>query len=209
MDQVAADILTFWFGTTNMTEDIKKRDIWFKATPDFDSAVAVRFTENHKMAAAGEFSRLRNTAEECLALIIALDQFPRNLFRGSHEAFRSDEQARQTARYALAQAFDMTVSKEPRKFFYLPFVHSENIEDQDLAVERYSRFDDPKSLESATGHREAIRRFGRFPHRNQALGRPNTSEEQEYLKIPPTWGMTAAEAADREIMLADIETQTN
>ncbi|MGB0632773.1 MAG: DUF924 family protein, partial [Alphaproteobacteria bacterium] len=94
---------------------------------------------------------------------------------------------------------------EPRKFFYLPLVHSERLADQELAVDKYRNFDDEKSMQSAIGHRDAIQRFGRFPHRNKVLGRENTPEEEEYLKIPPTWGMTRAEAEERERMLAEME----
>jgi uncharacterized protein (DUF924 family) len=205
MDAIAKDILTFWFGTSNMSADVEKRDIWFKSTPEFDAELIERFTIVHERAAAGDLDHLRDTPEECLALVISLDQFPRNIYRGSGKAFHTDPMACGLSHHALEQKFDDVLSLEPRKFFYLPLVHSENLSDQDAAVEKYKAFDDEKSLASSIGHREAIAMFGRFPHRNKVLGRENTAEETEYLKIPPTWGMTKAEAEERDRMLAAAE----
>ena len=202
MDPIAKDILTFWFGTSDMSADVEKRDLWFKSTLEFDAELIDRFTGTHERAAAGELDHMRETPEECLALVISLDQFPRNIYRGSGKAFHTDDKACALAHQALSQKFDSALSLEPRKFFYLPLVHSENLGDQDAAVEKYKAFDDEKSLASSIGHRDAIERFGRFPHRNKVLGRTNTPEEDEYLKIPPTWGMTKAEAEERERLLA-------
>tara|TARA_R110000868_G_scaffold39376_4_gene137086 strand:- start:988 stop:1617 length:630 start_codon:yes stop_codon:yes gene_type:complete len=203
MDPVTRDILTFWFGTTDMQADIEKRDIWFKSTPEFDAALIENFTEIHERAAAGALDHLRDTPEGCLSLIISLDQFPRNIYRGSGKAFHTDALACALSHHALALQFDSAISLEPRKFFYLPLVHSETLSDQQIAVEKYRAFDDEKSLISAIGHHDAIERFGRFPHRNKVLGRVSTPEEEEYLQIPPTWGMTAAEAAERDRMVAE------
>jgi len=203
MDTIAKDILTFWFGTADLKADIEKRDLWFKSTPEFDAELIEKFTHVHERAAAGELDHFRDTAEGCLALVISLDQFPRNIYRGSGQAFHTDKKACALSHYALAEEFDNTLSIEPRKFFYLPLVHSETLSDQEIAVEKYRVFDDEKSLKSAIGHRDAIQRFGRFPHRNKCLGRVSTAEEEEYLEIPPTWGMTAAEAAAHEKMLAE------
>ena len=204
MDPVAQEILSFWFGTADMKSDIERRDVWFKATPEFDDEIKIRFLKIHETAAADGFKNFEETPEQCLALVIALDQFSRNLYRRTGKAFDTDEKARSTARLAVSERFDMMVSEEPRKFFYLPFVHSENLADQDIAVEKFSILNHEKSLTSARDHREAIYRYGRFPHRNAALGRTSTAEEEEYLKIPPTWGMTAAEAKDREDRLAAL-----
>jgi len=198
MDLIAKDILTFWFGTSDMSAGVEKRDLWFKSTPEFDAELIDRFTRSHERATAGELDHLKETPAECLALIISLDQFPRNMYRGSGKAFHTDEKACNLSHHALAQDFDAALSLEPRKFFYLPLVHSEKLSDQDVAVEKYKVFDDEKSLASSIGHRDAIARFGRFPHRNKVLGRQNTPEETEYLKIPPTWGMTKAEAEEHE-----------
>ena len=205
MDKTAEDILTFWFGTTDMSADIEKNDLWFKSTPEFDAALIDRFEAVHERAAAGDLDHLRDTPAECLALVISLDQFPRNIYRGTGKAFHTDAKACAESHFALESGYDKALSLEPRKFFYLPLVHSENLADQDMAVEMYRYFDDEKSMQSAIGHRDAIRQFGRFPHRNKVLGRVNTPEEEEYLKIPPTWGMTKAEAEERERMIAEME----
>lgn len=205
MDPITQDILTFWFGTADMQAAIEKRDVWFKSTPEFDAELTERFTGIHERAAAGNLDYLSDTSEGCLALVISLDQFPRNIYRGSGQAFHTDEKACALSHHALGEGFDSAISLEPRKFFYLPLVHSENLSDQEIAVEKYKDFDDEKSFESALGHRDAIKKFGRFPHRNKCLGRTSTPEEEEYLKIPPTWGMTKAEAEERERLLAETE----
>jgi uncharacterized protein (DUF924 family) len=205
MDPITKDILTFWFGTADMQATIEKRDIWFKSTPEFDAKLIDRFTGIHERAAAGELDYLRDTPEGCLSLVISLDQFPRNIHRGSGQAFHTDEKACTLSHFALGEGFDSAISLEPRKFFYLPLVHSENLPDQEIAVEKYQAFDDEKSLASAIGHRDAIARFGRFPHRNKCLSRTSTPEEEEYLKTPPTWGMTKAEAEEQERRLAAME----
>ena len=202
MDKTAEHILNFWFGTIDMSTPIKKNNLWFKSTPEFDTALVESFTEIHLRAANGDLDHLRETPEECLALVISLDQFPRNIYRGTGKAFHTDTKACDLSHFALKSGYDQTMSLEPRKFFYLPLVHSENLANQEIAVERYRSFADDKSLQSAIGHRDAIQRFGRFPHRNKMLGRANTPEEDEYLKIPPTWGMTKAEAEERDRTIA-------
>ena len=184
MDKTAKDILTFWFGTTDMSADIEKNDLWFKSTPEFDAALIDRFEAVHERAAAGDLDHLRDTPAECLALVISLDQFPRNIYRGTGKAFHTDAKACAESHFALESGHDKALSLEPRKFFYLPLVHSENLADQDMAVEMYRNFDDEKSMQSAIGHRDAIRQFGRFPHRNEVLGRTSTPEEKDYLAQP-------------------------
>ena len=205
MHKIAEDILTFWFGTADMTADIERNDLWFKSTPEFDSELIEKFAAVHARAAAGELDGFQETPEECVALVISLDQFPRNIYRGSGKAFHTDNKACAISHLALAREYDAAISVEARKFFYLPLVHSERLADQNLAVEKYRAFDDEKSMQSAVGHRDAILRFGRFPHRNKVVGRDNTPEEDEYLKIPPTWGLTKAQAEERERMIAEME----
>ena len=205
MHKIAEDILTFWFGTADMTADIERNDLWFKSTPEFDSELIEKFAAVHERAAAGELDGFQETPEECVALVISLDQFPRNIYRGSGKAFHTDNKACAISHLALAREYDAAISVEARKFFYLPLVHSERLADQNLAVEKYRAFDDEKSMQSAVGHRDAILRFGRFPHRNKVVGRDNTPEEDEYLKIPPTWGLTKAQAEERERMIAEME----
>ena len=206
MDPTAQDILHFWFRTVDLTSNIERNNIWFKSTPEFDTELINNFEDIHKQAAAGNLDYLQEAPAECLALVISLDQFPRNIYRGTSEAFHTDPKARAISRIALERGYDKMMSVEPRKFFYLPFVHSENLSDQDIAVEKYKTLNDEKSMRSAIGHRDAIRKFGRFPHRNKILGRDNTPEEKEYLKVPPTWGLTRAEAKERERLFSKNET---
>jgi uncharacterized protein (DUF924 family) len=194
MDPIAKDILTFWFDSVDMSTDFEKRAVWFRSTPDFDAALIDRYTDVHEQAAAGALDRLMGSAEECLALIISLDQFPRNMFRGTARSFATDSKARDIACHAIDQGYDKAFARWPKTFCYLPFEHSEELADQERALELYKSLDSEESLKSAIGHHDAIKRFGRFPHRNAVMGRQNTPEEEEYLKDPPMWGKTAAEA---------------
>jgi uncharacterized protein (DUF924 family) len=168
----AADVLSFW------REAGPKR--WFRKDEAFDAEFRSRFLRCHEAAAAGELDAWAGDASGALALLILLDQFPRNAFRGMACMFRTDEKAREIARAAVAAGFDMQLESELRNFFYLPFMHSENLADQDRAVELTRTLgDDP--LRYAIVHRDIIARFGRFPHRNAALGRVTTPEEQRFL----------------------------
>lgn len=198
MDSVAKDILTFWFGTTDLSIDFEKRPEWFRATPEFDATLIARFTGIHEQAASGALDHLKDSAEECLALILSLDQFPRNIFRGTARAFATDATARDMARHAIDRDFDGNFTRWPKTFCYLPFEHSEVLADQERALVLYKSLDSEDSMKSAIGHHDVIKRFGRFPHRNAAIGRPNTPEEEEYLKDPPLWGKTAAEIESLE-----------
>lgn len=198
MDPLSREILTFWFGGADLGVEMEKRQVWFRSTPDFDRYLVDHYTEVHERAAAGELDHFRQTPEDCLTLIMALDQFPRNIYRGTPRAFATDPQARDAARYALDSGYDRAFSRWPRTFVYLPFEHSEALPDQERALALYQSLGNEDSLKAAVGHHDAIRRFGRFPHRNAVLGRPNTPEEEEYLKYPPLWGKTAAEAAELE-----------
>lgn len=198
MDPLVREILTFWFGDAGLAGEMERREVWFRATPEFDREIAERFTAVHERAAAGALDRLRNGAADCLGLIIALDQFPRNIYRGAARAFAADARARAASRHALARGYDLRLPRWARTFLYLPFEHSERLADQERAVALYRRLGDERSLAAALAHREAIRRFGRFPHRNAALGRTSTPEEEEYLRDPPFWGKTAAEIEELE-----------
>lgn len=206
MDPVAKDILSFWFGTTDMTIEIDKHAAWFRATPEFDRQLTERFSAAHERAAAGAFDHFVRDAGECLALIIALDQFPRNMFRGTARAFATDAKAREIARQAIAAGYDRRFSRWPRSFAYLPFEHSEELVDQQQALVLYRSLGDEESLKYAIAHHDAIERFGRFPHRNAILGRRSTPEEEDYLKDPPLWGKTAAEVEALEKQKADGDT---
>ena len=194
----ADDILQFWFGTLDLKSEMEKKDIWFRSTPEFDAAIEDKFLATYEKAAAGELDDLKTTAAGCLALIITLDQFPRNLFRGTAKSFAADPRARDYARHFIDNEFDNGLDDWPRVFAYLPFEHSEDLADQDKSVELFSLLSAESSVESAVAHRDTVVRFGRFPHRNVIVGRDNTPEEEDYLKDPPTWGKSAAEVEEAE-----------
>ena len=198
MDSIAKDILTFWFNSIDMSTDFDKRAVWFRSTPEFDAQLIEQFSEVHNQAAGGALDHFKDTPEECLALIISLDQFPRNMFRGSARAFATDAKAQEFAKHAIQQGYDTNFSRWPKTFCYLPYEHSEELDNQEQALILYKRLDSEESLKSAIGHHDAIKRFGRFPHRNNVMGRTNTPEEEEYLKDPPLWGKTAAEIEELE-----------
>ena len=198
MDPLSKEILTFWFGTVDLSVEMEKRQVWFRATPEFDRYLVDHYAGVHERAAAGEFDHFKQTPEDCLTLIMALDQFPRNIHRGTPRAFATDPKARGVAEYALEAGYDRGFARWPRTFIYLPFEHSELMADQERALVLYRSLGSEDSMRAAVGHHDAIKRFGRFPHRNAVMGRPNTPEEEEYLKDPPLWGRTAAEAAELE-----------
>ena len=195
---VVENVLTFWFGGTDLTRDIELRDVWFRSTPEFDADIHARFGDTTKAAAAGELDHMRADREGCMALTILLDQFPRNLYRDTAMAFAADPKARAVARHVLDNDFHEDFSFWPRVFAFLPLEHSEDLADQELSVELLGSLGDETAAKAAIDHHAVIERFGRFPHRNAALGRENTPEEAQYLKTPPTWGKTAAELEEME-----------
>lgn len=158
---------------------------WFSKVPAFDAEIAERYHDLHLRASRRELSDWEETAEGALGLLLLLDQFPRNLFRGSAHSYACDSLARKIARDALGRRFDQQIAVELRSFFYLPFEHSEDMADQDLCVSLCERLRDEtgdgETLKWALVHRDIIARFGRFPHRNEALGRDTTPEEQAFL----------------------------
>lgn len=153
---------------------------WFKKDDAFDRAFRDRFIDAHEAAARGDLDAWRLSAKGALALCILLDQFPRNSFRGTPRMFATDAKARDVARGAMQSGFDKQTDQQLRQFFYLPFMHSEQLADQDLCVELTSPLGED-SAKYARMHRDIIARFGRFPHRNAALGRETTPEEQRFL----------------------------
>ena len=154
---------------------------WFAKSHAFDEAIRLKFEPVHHRAARVEYDAWAQSAEGALALLILLDQFPRNLYRNSGHAFATDPKARAIARAAVEAGFDRDVEPELRNFFYLPFEHSEDLTDQDFGLALCAEAGDADNLKWAALHREIIARFGRFPHRNAALGRTTTAEEQEFL----------------------------
>lgn len=172
-DPVALRVLAFWWGAGP--------EAWFRADPDFDGRVRSELGHLHEEAAAGRLDALAEDAAGALALLILLDQVPRNIFRGTPRAFSTDAQARAVARAALARGYPDAYPPLARSFFYLPFEHSEDMADQALAVELYRMLGEREHYFYALVHMDAIRRFGRFPHRNAILGRSSTREEEAYL----------------------------
>ena len=168
------DVLTFWFADPGR---------WWKKDPAFDDEIRDRFLELHEAVRRGEREDWRATPHGALAYVIVLDQFSRNLFRGSARSFEGDPQALAAARDALDRGFDRGLSTDERMFVCMPFMHSEDIADQDRCVALFAS-GPLESLSYAEKHRDIVRRFGRFPHRNAALGRPSTAEEAEFLKEP-------------------------
>ncbi len=154
---------------------------WFTKDAAFDEAIRSRFLPAYEAAAAGRLSAWEGNAEDTLALLIVLDQFPRNIFRNSARAFAADPLARAVARRALERGFDRQVPAAERGFFYLPFMHSEDLADQERCLALYRVLGDTNSEKYAEIHADIIRRFGRFPHRNAVLGRATTAEEQAFL----------------------------
>ena len=154
---------------------------WFRREPHFDREITARFLAAHEAAAAGRLSDWEATPEGALALLLLLDQFPRNMFRGSARAFATDPLARAVADRAIARGFDEIAPRDERMFFYLPFEHSENLTDQERSLALSRRAGDGKADRYAELHADIIRRFGRFPHRNAVLRRATTPEEQAFL----------------------------
>lgn len=160
-------------------------EAWFSRSEALDAEIEADYADLHFKASRCELSDWEETPEGTLALLLLLDQFPRNLFRGSAHSYATDPLARTTAHRALAKGFDKRVEPVLRPFFYLPFEHSEEMEDQRFSVSLFEKHRDEtgdvEPLKWAIVHLELIERFGRFPHRNAALGRQTTAEEQAYL----------------------------
>jgi uncharacterized protein (DUF924 family) len=154
---------------------------WFTKDSAFDAAIAARFAALHAAAAGGELDAWAKSPEGALALLLLLDQFSRNMHRGSAAAFAQDARALDVAQTAVAAGFDRTVDPSLRPFFYLPFMHSEAIADQRRCVALAHALPERNTLHFARLHERIIRRFGRFPHRNQVLGRHTTPAEKAFL----------------------------
>lgn len=167
------DILGFWRNAGPQR--------WFSRKPAFDEAIRLKFEPVHHAAARGQYDAWADSAEGALALLILLDQFPRNLYRNSGHAFATDGKARQIARAAVEAGYHRQVEPDLAQFFVLPFEHSEDVADQDMALALAAELGDPDILKWATIHREVLVRFDRFPHRNAALGRATTADEQAFL----------------------------
>ncbi len=168
----AADVLQFWRDAGPQA--------WFRKDAAFDTRFRERFAAAHQAAAARQLDHWCDAAEGALALLILLDQYPRNAFRGTGHMYATDPLARHFARRLVAAGFDAEVDPDMRLFCYLPFSHSEDLADQERAVELNRRIGSP-AIDHARGHRDIVQRFGHFPHRNRLLGRETTPKEQAFL----------------------------
>lgn len=193
-----SDILRFWFGDLREDSwpDEEKQKMWWMKSNETDDLIRERFGQHVALAEKGKLSGWLDTPEGTLAFIIVVDQFPRNIRRDTAEAFSLDPLALSTGLNGIEKGFDRDLHPAHRTFFYLPLMHSEDIEIQRLSVEKYSALESEfaestvfrRELSCATDfarkHSEIISKFGRYPHRNVALGRESTSEEIEFLKRP-------------------------
>lgn len=179
------DVLDFWFAPDSHPDQShpggRDLDAWFVPDPAFDDAIRRRFLVAWEQAVRDELDGWADTPEGALAMIVLLDQFPRNMFRGDARAFAADGKALVVARKAVARGDDQTVPAAWRKFFYLPFEHAEDREAQARSVALLRALGDTGATRYAEIHRDIIDRFGRFPHRNAILGRDSTPEEAAWL----------------------------
>jgi uncharacterized protein (DUF924 family) len=167
-------IIDFWFA-----DDVRK--LWFNSTAEFDRSLRERFEDILKQADQGELDHWMETAAGCLALVIILDQFPLNMFRGNAQSFATEARSREVARVAIANGFDKVLAAEQQAFLYMPFMHSEDLADQQLALEFFAQPGMESNLRFARHHHAIVETYGRFPHRNAVLGRTSTAAEIEYL----------------------------
>lgn len=169
------ELLAFWF-----SDHVKP--MWFNSTPEFDDELRDKYLDTYQAALKGDLTDWENSPKGALALVICLDQFPLNMFRGKAEGFEGEAPSIQVAERAIENGFDQELDGAQKAFLYLPFMHSENLVHQDRSVELFSKAGLKDNLHWAKHHREIVRRFGRFPHRNTVLGRESTPEEVAYLQ---------------------------
>ena len=169
------EILEFWFGAGDDAGG--GRRVWFVPDPAFDTACTIGFLADHELADAGGLDDWRNEPRSALALILLFDQFPRNMFRGDAEQFATDQLALAIAKAAVGKGFDQQVQPDERAFLYMPFQHSEDLDDQNRSLLLFAELGDPRFIPYAQKHHDIIERFGRFPHRNSILGRSPRADE--------------------------------
>lgn len=168
------EIIDYWY-----SDRIKKH--WFSSTPELDNEIKNRYEKLWESASAGELDEWIGTPEGCLALIIILDQFPLNMFRGQAKSFQTENKAIEVAKAAINNDFAKELSTDKLSFLFMPLMHSENIEDQDLSVRLFEKYKLVNNLKFAQHHRSIVKKYGRFPHRNNILGRESTNAEIEYM----------------------------
>ncbi|GAB6069976.1 DUF924 family protein [Thiomicrorhabdus hydrogeniphila] len=167
-------LLTFWF-----SGEMQPR--WFNSTPQIDETIRNQYEALWNKAKQGELNEWKNTPQGALALIILLDQFPLNMFRGQAKAFSTEALAIENTKYAIEQKFDQQIPKSQLMFMYMPLMHSEDLNDQTLSLKLFTQAALTNNIRFAQHHKNLVQRFGRFPHRNAILGRTSTPEELSYL----------------------------
>ena len=179
MRDVKAEVLNFWF------IEIKPQQ-WFQKNEGFDRLVKERFSDAYDLAVQGIFDDWRETPEGALALVILLDQFPRNMFRNTPRSFATDTVALEVAKTAIEKSYDQVLTTQQKSFLYLPFEHSEKLEDQEMSLSLFEgiKNENPVAYDYAVQHYDIIKEFNRFPHRNKILSRPNTEQEERFLAQP-------------------------
>jgi len=179
-------ILSFWYGAPGSPELGTFREIWFRKDPQFDQEIRVRFGDVVESALRGALRTAAREPRPALAEIICLDQFTRNIYRDDPRAFSGDINAVRAARLALERGHPARLTMLEQKFLFMPLMHSESLEDQELSLEQYGRlrveFGLEETFKFAQEHYDAIKQFGRFPYRNKVLGRDSTAEEEAFLR---------------------------
>lgn len=170
-------IINFWFTETEPA-------LWWKKDDDFDALLVERFSEIHARASRCELYEWRSQPEGRLAEIIILDQFSRNMFRDSALAFANDSMALALSQEAITCKADLALSSLQRSFLYMPFMHSESLQIHEVAVDLFRKNGNGKNLDFELRHKKIIEKFGRYPHRNEVLGRQSSAEEIEFLSRP-------------------------
>ena len=174
IDDRIHDVLSFWY-----SDKMKKQ--WFSSTPELDAELEQKYESVWEEAANNHLDSWMDSAEGCLALCIILDQLPLNMFRGEAKAFKTEQQAVSITKHAIERGFDNDIDDSKVSFLYMPLMHSENISDQYLSVESFKQRKLDDNARFAEHHRSIVEEFGRFPHRNEVLGRENTPQEIDYL----------------------------
>lgn len=168
-------VLEFWF-----SESVKP--LWFEKDNAFDEEIRDKFLSLYQINKNND--SVVHIAADNLALVILFDQFPRNMFRNMPQSFETDGKALEIAKFSIKRGHNIGMRIEECRFLYMPFMHSEDIVDQNYSVDLFKKLGDEVSLDFAIGHQEIIRMFGRFPHRNHILGRQSTEEEKQFLLRP-------------------------
>ncbi|MDT8383635.1 MAG: DUF924 family protein [Gammaproteobacteria bacterium] len=168
------EIIDFWYA-----DPMRKH--WFSSTPELDNQIRDRYEKVWIESSRGEYDEWQNTPEGSLALVIVLDQFPLNMFRGEAKSFQTEKKAIEVALSAINRGFDKKLEKNHLSFLFMPLMHSENIDHQELSVELFKKYELKDNITFAEHHRDIVKKYGRFPHRNQILGRESSEAEIEYL----------------------------